>query len=186
MSSTIVPFYSHSKGPLRYMSNFYSVRFKINLADLLIHTTLSQDQRSAYLLMSGPELSVSSSEQGFMLAKALTFDDLDMVDQIINSSTPAAAKALGRKIKNYDDRVWGSVRETYMYICCLCKFKQNRDLKQILLDTGSDILVEAAPSDKIWGVGLSLSDPKIMNPVQWRGKNLLGECLMKVREELRA
>ena len=48
-----------------------------------------------------------------------------------------------------------------------------------LKSTGDSILAEAAPNDLIWGIGLSVSDAQ--KGGIWRGSNLLGETLMKVR-----
>lgn len=45
------------------------------------------------------------------------------------------------------------------------------------------ILVEAAGRDTIWGIGLGQNNPKSRDPMQWRGKNLLGFALTKVREQ---
>lgn len=64
------------------------------------------------------------------------------------------------------------------------KFKQHRSLKQALLATRNGILVEAAPRDYRWGVGLAQSDPRIANKRQWRGTNLLEKALMEVRTAL--
>ncbi|MNI91462.1 hypothetical protein D3C73_1491250 [compost metagenome] len=54
-----------------------------------------------------------------------------------------------------------------------------------LLATGDRILVEASPSDKIWGIGLAPDDPNAQIPARWLGQNLLGKALMEVREYLR-
>ena len=40
------------------------------------------------------------------------------------------------------------------------------------------MLVEAAPCDKIWGIGLEKEDEKILDERNWKGTNLLGKCLM--------
>ncbi len=45
------------------------------------------------------------------------------------------------------------------------------------------MLVEAAPRDQIWGIGLGQDNPKAHDPTQWRGQNLLGFAMMDVREE---
>ena len=45
-------------------------------------------------------------------------------------------------------------------------------------------MVEAAPRDTIWGIGLGAKNPKARDRKQWRGKNKLGQILTEVREEL--
>jgi predicted NAD-dependent protein-ADP-ribosyltransferase YbiA (DUF1768 family) len=36
-----------------------------------------------------------------------------------------------------------------------------------------------------WGIGLGSDDPAIQNPKKWRGLNVLGKILTKVRHTLR-
>ena len=50
------------------------------------------------------------------------------------------------------------------------------------MNTGTKILVEASPYDKIWGIGLSADQENIENPLTWNGENLLGFTLMEVRD----
>jgi ribA/ribD-fused uncharacterized protein len=63
----------------------------------------------------------------------------------------------------------------------IAKFQQNPLLKEFILSTKDQILVEASPDDKIWGIGLSSNDPHIEDPNCWRGLNLLGLALMEAR-----
>ena len=65
------------------------------------------------------------------------------------------------------------------------KFTQNLDMLQELLNTGNKTLVEASPTDKIWGVGLHEDDDRILNEANWDGENRLGKALMQVRAELK-
>jgi predicted NAD-dependent protein-ADP-ribosyltransferase YbiA (DUF1768 family) len=67
----------------------------------------------------------------------------------------------------------------------LAKFGQHEDLRAYLLSTGERVLVEASPVDGIWGIGLSATDGRAHDPARWRGLNLLGSALMKVRATLR-
>ena len=45
-------------------------------------------------------------------------------------------------------------------------------------------MVEASPRDHIWGIGMGQSNPNAENPLQWRGRNLLGFALTEARDEL--
>jgi hypothetical protein len=64
------------------------------------------------------------------------------------------------------------------------KFGQNDALKHHLLSTCDEVLVEASPTDAIWGIGLAADDPAAGAPESWRGLNLLGFALMRVRFSL--
>lgn len=66
----------------------------------------------------------------------------------------------------------------------LAKFEQNPDMRAELAATGSRVLVEASPLDRIWGIGLRADDPRARDASQWRGENLLGQALMDVRGRL--
>jgi len=55
---------------------------------------------------------------------------------------------------------------------------------QFLNATGSKVLVEASPLDRIWGIGLATGHEDVNCPSRWRGLNLLGFALMNVRDAL--
>ena len=65
------------------------------------------------------------------------------------------------------------------------KFTQNEHLQRDLLATGTSFLVEASPSDRIWGVGMKESNPNIHNEANWKGMNLLGKIMTEVRERIK-
>ena len=68
----------------------------------------------------------------------------------------------------------------------LCaKFEQNEKLARFLLDTGTDIIVEANKYDSLCSVGLSLFDKNVWDTTKWHGKNEMGKALMRVRDKLR-
>ena len=123
------------------------------------------------------------SEQCFMYQKALLFNDFEIAEQILNETDVRQIKALGRKVKDFDNELWDKHKEDFMYNACYAKFSQNDELKDFLLNTGNREIVEASPVDNIWGTGFS-SDRAMENIDKW-GQNLLGKTLMKVRAELR-
>jgi len=126
-----------------------------------------------------------NAEQFMMAGKARLFDDPEMLERILDSETPAEAKKLGRQVRNFDQDTW--VRHRYDLVVAgnEAKFGQHPELGDYLLSTGDAVLVEAAPRDVIWGIGLGASNPRATDPSQWRGRNLLGFALMEVRERLR-
>lgn len=127
----------------------------------------------------------SSMEQYMMHQKALLFNDRDIAEQILNTSNVGKIKALGRSVKNYEDIMWNGMRQIIVYQGLLEKFQQNEEIKRMLLATQSDILAECAVQDKIWGIGLSMKDERRLDIKEWKGQNLLGFALMKVRDALK-
>ncbi len=126
-----------------------------------------------------------NSEQAFIWEKALCFKDYEIANKILLINDPKLVKALGRKVKNFDDNIWLKKRYQVMLDVCYAKFQQNPELKKILLSTGNKIIVEASLYDKIWGVGLHWKDDAILDKSNWKGENLLGKILMEVRNKIK-
>ena len=125
-----------------------------------------------------------TAEHYMMAKKAELFDDASSRDRILNAQTPAEAKKLGRSVHGFDENLWLANRFDIVVQGNKAKFMQNRDLEDFLLSTGKRVLVEASPTDRIWGIGLAAQDLDAENPGKWRGLNLLGFALMQVREQL--
>ena len=123
-----------------------------------------------------------TAEQYMMAQKALLFNDNEIFHKIMSSKSPKEYKGLGRKIKNFSDSKWNENKYQIILKGNIAKFSQNEKLKVFLLNTGTKILVEASPYDKIWGIGLSADQENIKNPLTWNGENLLGFALMEVRD----
>lgn len=126
------------------------------------------------------------AEQYMMHGKALLFEDEAVGAQILAADHPRQHKALGRKVKGFDDKRWHAHREQIVLAGNRAKFTQNPELRAALLETAGTELVEASPYDRIWGIGLGANDPRAQNPATWRGQNLLGKILTRLREELSA
>jgi ribA/ribD-fused uncharacterized protein len=126
------------------------------------------------------------AEQYMMHGKAVLFGDAEMAGKILEADHPRTHKALGRKVRGFDDPVWKRERERIVRAGNHAKFTQNPELRELLLATRGTTLVEASPYDKIWGIGLAASDPRAQDPSQWKGRNLLGAILTALRDDLAA
>jgi len=128
----------------------------------------------------------TNSEQIFMYLKARYFKDQESADKIVSEGKePRIARNLGQLVKNYSDKEWFKVREGMMFKACYLKFNSNEELKNKLLNTGNKTLVEASPTDQYWGVRLVETDDRILDEKNWKGQNLLGKVLVKVRDKLK-
>ena len=127
----------------------------------------------------------NTAEQYMMSQKAVLFRDREINKRIMSESHPSEYKKLGRKIRNFDPNVWDGKKTEIVIKGNTAKFSQNPDFRNFLLNTGSKILVEASPYDRIWGIGMSANESGIENPFNWKGENLLGFCLTEVREILK-
>lgn len=130
------------------------------------------------------DVTYPTAEHFMMAEKARLFGDMTTLAQILEAPQPGAAKALGRQVQGFDDAVWAQQRFDIVVRGNRAKFDQNEVLQSYLLSTSEKILVEASPTDTIWGIGLAETDRRVYDPRQWRGSNLLGFALMKVWAEL--
>jgi ribA/ribD-fused uncharacterized protein len=125
-----------------------------------------------------------TAEHYMMYEKAKLFGDVMQAVKILKVPDPRTAKALGRKVKGFKERIWKSKYFDIVVDGNLAKFSQNYRARKFLMNTGNRILVEASPYDKIWGIGLDSSHKDAQNPLRWQGTNLLGFALTKVRSML--
>ena len=125
-------------------------------------------------------------EQYMMAEKARVFGDDEALGKILAATNPRKQKALGREVRNFDAVVWNDVCRGVVYAANLARFTQDDAARAELLATGDRTIVEASPTDRIWGVGLAPEDDRALDPSQWRGTNWLGIALMQVRDTIRA
>ena len=202
-ASGVVLFYGHTEAAQQpWFSNFYQhppIRFVIP-EWCGVH--------------GGKETVVSFSEKSLMLCKASLMGDTDTFHAIEVSDTPDKVKRLGRQVRPWDEERWQahvcdiathvistkfaslprsfasflpalsrlhifSLARMTLLFCARCR------LQHYLLATGERAIAEAAPHDRVWGIGLDASNPDAQQPHMWRGANVLGWALMKVRAELR-
>jgi ribA/ribD-fused uncharacterized protein len=93
---------------------------------------------------------------------------------IRNAKTPMEAAMMGRdKARPLRDD-WDNVKDDVMRTAVFLKFQMNEDIRQTLLSTGNEEIIEKTSTDYYWGCG---SDGT--------GINKLGIILMEIREKLR-
>lgn len=93
---------------------------------------------------------------------------------IVSSVDGYEAKRRGKKIAMRSD--WLECRDSIMYEEVALKFYVYENLRDMLLNTGDEMLVEGNTwGDKYWGVDIKTGI----------GENKLGKILMKVREEIK-
>jgi ribA/ribD-fused uncharacterized protein len=125
-----------------------------------------------------------TAEHYMMAAKARLLNDNDSLARVLAASSPAAAKAIGRGVRGFNEDEWKRHRFEIVCQASVAKFDQDRELREYLLSTKNRVLVEASPTDRAWGIGMAASDSAAQNPLLWRGLNLLGFALMSARETL--
>lgn len=109
-----------------------------------------------------------NNESAFQSAKCINLEQRKSFLEL----DPSSAKRKGRRVELRND--WENIKDQIMYEIVLNKFKQNEDLKEKLLATENEDLIEKNTwHDYYWGV------------CDGRGKNMLGKILMRVREELK-
>lgn len=130
------------------------------------------------------DVTYSCAEQYMMAEKARLFHDSEMLQAILSAEHPKKMKDLGRSVQNFQKDIWDECCKEIVIKGNLAKFSQSPALLDYLRLTKKRVLVEASPRDRIWGIGMGKSNPCVENPLNWRGKNLLGFALMEVRDKL--
>jgi len=119
--------------------------------------------------------------------------------EILKTSSPRKQKALGRDVDGHDEAKWFAVRSAIVRRGNILKFTQCTNvtsigvddgdagptpLRELLLATGDDHLVEASPFDRVWGIGYKAEEAMHVDKADWE-ENLLGKALMEVRDQMR-
>ncbi len=147
-----------------------------------LHGFLSNWYPSRFVLDG---MQFSSAEQYIMYRKCLTFGDTESAKKVLGTTDPAQHQAIAQKATGYHDKVWNGLRQVILMRALTAKFTQNEELRDALLRTGEDYLVECAHKDKVWACGEGLQDEERRDIDKWSGKNILGFALMEVRNMLR-
>ena len=112
-----------------------------------------------------------TSEHYFQAQK---FAGTEFEEAIRQVKSPMIAARMGRDRAKPLREDWERVRDEVMRRAVLAKFTQHAALRDALLATGDAVLVEHTRNDSYWGDG-----------GDGRGRNMLGQILVGIREELR-
>ncbi|MBD2566318.1 NADAR family protein [Anabaena lutea] len=113
-------------------------------------------------------------EHYYQAQKFVGSEDEVIIPLIHRAATPEEAAALGRCDKHRLRLDWELVKIQVMREAVLKKFLTHLEIREVLLVTGNEVLVENSPTDYFWGCGTDKT-----------GENHLGKILMSVREEIR-
>ncbi|MEU7824862.1 NADAR family protein [Catellatospora sp. NPDC049133] len=113
-----------------------------------------------------------TSEHYFQAQK---FPGTRHADLIRRARTPLRAAELGRNSSEPLRRDWERVKDDVMRRAVAAKFHAHADIRDILLSTGDEEIVEDTTTDHYWGRGRT-----------GKGKNMLGRILVRSRNQLRA
>ena len=105
--------------------------------------------------------------------QAQKFSDAIYQEKIRLAHSPKQAAELGRSRKLPIRSDWEHVKDEIMFKAVMKKFLTHPSLKQLLLDTEDQEIIENAPGDYYWGIGKDGT-----------GQNKLGQILIKVRNKL--
>lgn len=134
------------RGPTRWLSNFHSC--EIEYGGFIFPST----------------------EHAYQAAKC--YNQEDMFKFLNPKMTAAEAKKLGMIVLLRPD--WEEIKLDIMYQVNYYKFRNHKDLTEMLLATGDKILQEGNNwGDTYWGI------------CNGKGYNHLGKILMKIREEIK-
>ncbi|KAK5734433.1 hypothetical protein LTR17_008934 [Elasticomyces elasticus] len=147
-----------------------------------------------------------TAEMWMMIEKAKLFGDEETAQKMMETTVPAEHQALGRKAKGFDRKKWDQresaiVQDRIEYPLLtlalsdksriveegnyhkFTKSKTKPEMLGMLMATGDRELVEASPTDRIWGVGFGAATAE-ENRADW-GENRLGKAIMAVRDRLK-
>lgn len=112
-------------------------------------------------------LTYQNSEAAFQAAKCIDRNERERFIRL----TPGQAKRLGKRVALRED--WNEARIDVMREVLECKFSQNPKLKEMLISTENEELIEGNNwNDRFWGV------------CRGGGQNHLGKLLMEIRRTI--
>lgn len=95
----------------------------------------------------------------------------NVADKIFDAKSPEEAKNIADKNKTKVAGDWYDKRVVIMREILLEKFRQHKDVKEILKKTKNRLIIENSPVDDFWGISKN-----------GRGQNMIGKIWMEIRD----
>lgn len=132
------------------------------------------------LCMSG--IRYVCAHQALLAVKAGRYENWRAFGQIMMKKAP---RFMGLVQIDADEPDWLEHQEKILLNILWHKFNQNEPAKQELLETGTRMLIYAPNvDDDVLGCTVKLAENSVLDPANISGGNLLGRCLVKIREDL--
>jgi ribA/ribD-fused uncharacterized protein len=112
------------------------------------------------------------SEHAYQAAK---FEDKEVIDLIHSSLSAHDSKKVARAHKEKMNPAWDSIKVSVMEDIIRSKISMHPYIKEKLLETGDQEIIEDSPKDSFSGRGQD-----------FKGRNELGKVWMKIRAELQS
>lgn len=107
--------------------------------------------------------------------QACKFKGADYANEIILAVDGQQAYKKGNRFLKMKTRGWKSNRQLYMTRALFRKVKEYPEIREALMSTGDEMIIETSLYDYYWGLGRDQ-----------RGENMLGKVWMDIRKKLRA
>ena len=104
---------------------------------------------------------------------AQKFSDPKLREKIIRADSPLVAWQMARKLKAERREDWNSVKIEILKVIIREKINQHTEVRDALIATGTEDIIEQNPNDDFWGSGAN-----------GNGQNNTGKILMELRSEL--
>lgn len=186
ITTNLVLFLTHRRDKsYAYCSNFYFCdSYCVGMLDFLLK--LDVDIEIATKISNHV---IVCSEQAIMIIKAIIMKDYTTVEDLLNINNPSSEtndndikifckriKEIGRRIKNFNQKIWNNYLPEIVIRILLEKFRSN-NMKSLIMQDITDVqsvFAEAASYDNIWGIGVDDKELEAHRIISWKGYNMLG------------
>lgn len=128
------------------------------------------------------EVTYKSAEHAYQFKKALAHGKPDLAKMISNAKSPQEAKSLSKYVNCTPE--WEQQNDKIMEQILMAKIQQVPAARRALMESRDRVVVEAVPRQYLWGSGLNSETTSHTRREGWPGKNMLGDILMHIRDNL--